>query len=155
MKILVTGNSGSGKSTLGKYLSEKYNIPLYGLDKIVWKENWKTTSKEERVKLIREVTSKKNWIIDGVSKEALKEADIVYFLNLPHYKCILNIIKRFLKNGFKTRNDLPPNCPEYLGVLKAIKISFLYEKTTKDWIVDNLNGKKVIEITSFDYFVHD
>lgn len=48
MKILVTGNTGSGKSTLGKYLAKKYDIPLYGLDKIVWKENWQPTTKEEK-----------------------------------------------------------------------------------------------------------
>lgn len=148
MKILVTGNSGSGKSTLGRCLSKKHNIPLYGLDKIVWKENWQPTSKEEREKLIKEITSKDKWIIEGVSKSALREAELVYFLNLPHHRCLLNIFIRFLSNGFKTRVDLPNNCPEYIGVFKAIKISFLYERLTKPWIFEGLKNKEHIEIKS-------
>jgi len=148
MKILVTGNAGSGKSTLGGYLSKKHNIPLYSLDKIVWKENWQPTPKEERQKLIREIISKDEWIIEGVSKDALEKADLIYFLNLPHYKCVLNIIKRFAKNGFKTREGLPNNCPEYIGFLKAIRVSYLYEKQSKPWIVKGLKNKKSIEVKS-------
>lgn len=145
MKILVTGNSGSGKSTLGRKLSTEHGIPLYGLDKVVWKEGWTPTPEEERKKLIQEITNKDSWIIEGISKFALQEADIVYFLNLPLHKCLLNITKRFLKNGFKTREDLPNNCPEYIGVLKAYKIAFIFEKKTKPWIIEGLKNKKYFE----------
>ncbi len=34
-KILVSGNAGAGKSSLGKVLAKKYQLPLYGLEKIV------------------------------------------------------------------------------------------------------------------------
>lgn len=80
MKILVTGNAGSGKSTLGKKLSEHYNIPLYGLDKIVWQEGWIKTPKNEKDKLIKEIANKESWIIEGVSK-----------LDLAYLKIALNM----------------------------------------------------------------
>jgi len=136
MKILVIGNAGSGKSSLGRKLSKKYELQLYGLDNIVWKENWTPTPKEKRIQLIKEITDEENWIIEGVSKNALKEADVIYFLNIPLYRCLINIISRFLKNGPKTRKGLPSNCPEYIGVLKAIRIAFIFEKITKPWILE-------------------
>lgn len=148
MKILVIGNSGSGKSSLGKKLSNKHNLPLYGLDSIVWKENWTPTPKEERLRLIKEITDKDKWIIEGVSKNALKAADVVYFLNIPLYRCLINIISRFIKNGFQTREDLPSNCPEYIGVFKAIRIAFIYEKVTKPWVLK----EELVRTTNKTYF---
>ena len=53
MKILVTGNAGSGKSSFSKRISADLSIPLYGLDDIVWKENW---------------------AIEGIYKQALEKA---------------------------------------------------------------------------------
>ncbi|MCA9487098.1 MAG: hypothetical protein KC548_05575 [Nanoarchaeota archaeon] len=146
MKVLVTGNSGSGNSTLGKKLSQRLNLPYYGLDKIVWQKNWVPTPRDERLRLIKEITDTDAWLIEGVSKLALKEADKVYFLDLPLYRCLINIVKRFIKNGLGTREGLPLNCPEYIGVIKAIKIAFLYEKVTKPWLLEELSSGKVIRI---------
>ncbi len=58
MKILVTGNAGSGKSSLGSKLAQSHSLPLYGLDSVVWQENWSPTPKEERARLIKEITAK-------------------------------------------------------------------------------------------------
>ncbi|MGB0455139.1 MAG: hypothetical protein ACPGJV_15625 [Bacteriovoracaceae bacterium] len=150
MRILITGNSGSGKSSFGKRLSLKLNIPLYGLDQIVWKSNWVKVSKEEKEKKIKEITSHKSWIIEGVSKQAMNKADTVVFLDLPKHKCISNIIKRFLKNGVGTRKELPSNCPDYIGVLKAIKIALIFNKVTRPWIMEESRADNFIQVKNHE-----
>ena len=150
MKILIIGNAGSGKSTLSRKISQELGIPLHGLDKIVWKENWVSTPKPERQKLIQAIVNKQNWVIDGVSKDVLSAAERVYFLDIPTYKCIFNIVKRFLKNGLKTRRDLPNNCPEYIGVLKAIKIALIFKKVTRPWIISQCHRPGFIHIENYD-----
>ena len=116
----------------------------------MWKENWVSTPKSERQKLIQTIINKQSWVIDGVSKDALSAAERVYFLDIPTYKCIFNILKRFLKNGLKTRCGLPNNCPEYIGVLKAIKIALVFKKITRPWIVSQRHGRDFIHIESYD-----
>ena len=82
MKILISGNAGAGKSSLAKRIAKAHNLPLYGLDKIVWKKDWQRRPKEERDKLIKEILVKKSWVLEGITKEGLKEADIIYFLDI-------------------------------------------------------------------------
>ncbi|MBT4791347.1 MAG: hypothetical protein HON90_07235 [Halobacteriovoraceae bacterium] len=149
MKILVTGNAGSGKSTFGNQLAIKHNIPLYGLDKIVWQESWIPTPRSERLKHVKAITDKETWIIEGVSKAALSAADKVYFLDIPTYRCIFNIIIRFVKNGPASRQELPDNCPEYIGFLKAIKVAWIFRKQTRPWIIKESHHQKFVHIRNY------
>lgn len=136
MKILVSGNAGAGKSSLGRALANKHNIPLYGLDKIVWKEGWVKTPKDERDILVRKILDEDSWVLEGITRDGLKEADIIYFLDIHPLRCAFNVIARFLKNGLGTRPELPNNCPEYIGFLKALKTNFIFHKVTKPWLLD-------------------
>ncbi len=149
MKVLIIGNAGSGKSTLGKKLSQKLNLPLYGLDKVVWKKNWVPAPKDERRRLIKDITDKERWLIEGVSKQVFEEADKVYFLDIPTHRCLINILKRFVKNGIGTRKELPESCPEYIGVFKAIRIVFIYNKLTRPWLMSEAKDNKVVHFRSY------
>lgn len=130
-KILVSGNAGAGKSSLGKLLAKRHQLPLYGLDKIVWKEGWVKTPKEERGNLEREILSQE--------------------------RCAFNVITRFIKNGLGSRPELPKNCPEYIGFLKALKTNFIFHKVTKPWLLDETqrNSKaKFIHIKNYRELNH-
>lgn len=156
MKILVSGNAGAGKSTLGKFLAKKYEVPLFGLDKIVWQENWKKTSKEERENQLSEIYKKDSWLIEGITTSGMKEADVIYFLDIPAYRCAFNVIRRFIKNGLGTRPDLPENCPEYIGFLKALKTVFIFRKVTRPWLLDESRRKSgggFIHLKGYDELV--
>lgn len=141
MKILVSGNAGAGKSSLGRRLAKKHQIPLYGLDRIVWQEGWKKTPQEEKVEKIKEILAKDSWVLEGITKDGLLEADIVYFLDIHPIRCALNVIKRFLNNGPGSRPELPDKCPEYIGFLKALKTNFLFHRVTKPWLLDETQRK--------------
>lgn len=52
-RIFVTGNAGSGKSTYAKRLGETLNLPVHGLDAIVWQSGWRKTPPEEKQKRIQ------------------------------------------------------------------------------------------------------
>jgi len=152
MKILVSGNAGAGKSSLGRRLAQKYNLPLFGLDKIVWQSGWKKTPQEEKDRRINEILEKDSWVLEGITKSGLKEADVVYFLDIHPIRCALNVIKRFIKNGLGSRPELPEGCPEYIGFLKALKTNFIFHKITKPWLLDKSQrkeGAKFIRIKSY------
>lgn len=138
-RIHVTGNAGSGKTTLGKAIATKIGIDLYGLDRIVWKPGWVKTPLEEKQERIQKLIENKKWVIEGVSGQVFKSAELIVFLDIPLWKCILNILMRFAQNGLKTRSDLPENCPEYLGVVKAIKVAFIYQRVTRPLLFNLAN----------------
>lgn len=147
MRIHITGNAGSGKTTLARELGEILEIDVFGLDKIVWKESWEITSKEERTFLELELTRKKKWIIEGVSSTARQSADYVIFLDLSRLTCLKRAVLRSLKYLFSTRSELPKNCPEYKIVHKLIKMIWQFNKYARPIIIEDLKNKNCIAIS--------
>lgn len=147
-RILITGNAGSGKSTLTKRLGRDLNLQANSLDKIVWQTGWQKTPTEIKKQAIAKLVAPKGWLIDGVSSLALEKADAAVFLDLPLHRCIYNIFKRFLKNGPGTREDLPVNCPEYIGVIKAIKVSFYFRKHMRPVLLAKIGNPNFIYLRS-------
>lgn len=148
MKIHVTGNAGSGKSTLAKKLSEMLGIPLYGLDKVVWKENWVPATIDERQEKIRAITDKSCWVIDGVSKEARAEAELIIFLDRNSFRCAYRAIKRNVPYLFTSRPDLPKNCPEIIILPQLLKIIFSFNSQAKPAILQDLKNKRHVILNS-------
>ena len=104
-KIYIIGPVGSGKTTLAKFLSNKYNINYYELDKVVFDDdngNIKRTD-EEIAKIFNNIIKKNKWIIEDVGRknfiEGIKKADIVYYLDLNKYQ----IYERCLSRWFRQR----------------------------------------------------
>jgi hypothetical protein len=151
-RILITGNAGAGKTTFSKRLAKETGLPHYSLDSIVWKSGWVKAKEEERREGVQNLVARDAWIIDGVSGVAMNAADAIIFIDIPLYRCLFNILKRFLSNGFGTRECLPENCPEYIGVFKALQVALKYQKNTRPWIIDSINfrqGKNIIWCKSY------
>lgn len=158
MRIHITGNAGSGKTTLAKDLGEILDSKVFGLDKIVWKENWEVTPKEERAYLEKELTSKSEWIIEGVSSAARKSADYIVFLDFPRSTCLKRGVLRSLKHLFSSRPELPQNCPEIKILHRLIKLIWQFNKLTKPSIINDIKESNSITITNNNelyYFVED
>ena len=102
MKIRIIGPCGSGKSTVAKKLSQKYGIPYFEIDDVVWNREYinKRHTLNMRDSLLKQIVSKKSWIIEGShstwTKNTFEESDIIFFLT-PHVLIRdIRIIKRFL-----------------------------------------------------------
>ncbi len=46
MRIAILGNSGGGKSTLARRLARTHELPLYEVDKLLWRSGWVTASEQ-------------------------------------------------------------------------------------------------------------
>ncbi|MBU3142707.1 hypothetical protein [Clostridium sp. CF012] len=113
-RIIIVGNNGSGKSFLSKELAVFMDLPLVHLDVEFWRPNWKKPPKEEWINRQMELTSKEKWIIDGNHTDTMelrfKAADIVIFLDINRFVCLVSVL---LRNG-KKRSDTPPYLEEKL-----------------------------------------
>jgi len=149
-RVLVTGNAGAGKSTLGKRLADILNVPFHGMDQIVWKANWQKATKEEQQQKVAQLVAWESWVIDGVSYEVMAAADTVIFLDVPRRICFWRAAKRNRKYLFKSRPDLPADCPEVLIIPQLIKIIWRFPKRVRPNILaeKDRRGNDFIHIRS-------
>jgi adenylate kinase family enzyme len=137
-RIIVVGNNGSGKSFLSKELSAITGLPLVHLDVEFWRPNWEKPTKEEWIKKQTELTSKEKWIIDGNHTDTMelrfKAADIVIFLYINRFVCLVSVL---LRNG-KKRSDTPQYLEEKLDMefFKFCNRLWSFSKTSKRTIMD-------------------
>ena len=134
-KILVLGPPGSGKSTLSARLSKVLNIEVIHLDKYYWKPNWVETDKSEWMKILKELLSKKSWVMDGnyifCFEERLQYANYIIYLDIRLWKSLYRIIYRWIKYRKQTRPDMGNDCPEKMDlefIWWTIKFPFIYKK---------------------------
>ena len=115
-KIIVIGCSGSGKSTLSRKLSEITQIPVVHLDKLWWKPNWETVSRDEFDVHHRAAMEEPTWIMDGNFSRTLPEridnCDTVIYLDFNRMTCIMGVLKRVFTGLGKVRPDMGEGCPE-------------------------------------------
>ena len=137
-RIMIIGNNGSGKSFLSKELSTITNLPLIHLDKEYWRPNWSKPEKDEWINKQRKFISNKKWIIDGNHTDTMelrfKAADIIIFLDINRFLCLVSII---LRCG-KKRSDLPHYLDEKFdrGFLRLSRGLWSFSKTRKLAIMD-------------------
>jgi len=153
MRIHITGNAGSGKTSLACELGEILGFNVYGLDKIVWGENWTVTPPEERRLLESELAMKPEWIIEGVSPIIRQAADIIIFLDFPRYICFKRCALRTLRVLFSSRPELPANCPEFKIIPRLTKIIWKFPVLAKHKILSDINRKKSVIIKN-QYDLH-
>jgi adenylate kinase family enzyme len=79
-KIHITGNSGSGKTTLAARLGGALDMPVFGLDNVVYQIGWVKTPIEDRVNRENALAAQDSWIIEGVSPRLRAAADCIILL---------------------------------------------------------------------------
>ena len=114
-KIVVIGNSASGKSTLSMKIKDITSIPVYHLDKILWKTGWERTPEDEFTQKHDQILRKSRWIIDGVAykstiKKRFEAADIIVFLDTPLEICKERALQRMKEDLIRPNPYVTDGC---------------------------------------------
>ena len=140
-KIMIVGCCGAGKSTLSFKLAKHYDLPLYHLDQLYWKDNWVLSERDEYIVKHQELIEKPKWIIDGnyqsTMQERLEKADMVICLDLPRWLSTWGILKRWVQHRGKTRPDMTEGCHERLD-WEFLKYVWRFQRDQRPQLLDNL-----------------
>jgi adenylate kinase family enzyme len=152
MRINVTGNAGSGKSTLAQKIAEVLQLPLIEMDRIIFEPNWQPVPPEIVQERLADQMQKESWVLDGVSKAARQQADLIVFLDYPRLFCAWRCAKRNWRYLLRSRPGLPENCPEWKIILPLAKIITDFPKHSRVNILKDIaeSQKSTVVITTSD-----
>jgi len=140
-KIHITGNAGSGKSTLAQELGAALQLPVFGLDKIVWQSGWVKTPRDIVAAKELELIARPQWIIEGVSHRIRDAADVFIFLDVSRKTSIIRCAKRNWRFLFTGRPELPDNCPEILILPQLLKIIWNFKVRARPRVLSDVSEK--------------
>jgi len=142
-RVMVIGCCGAGKSTFSKKLSFFTKLDLIHLDQYYWKPNWEETDKLAWSNLVKDLTGKSRWIMDGnyggTMDIRIEKADTIIYLDCSTIKCLWRITKRILKYHGRVRPDMPEGCKErfdlnfyhYVATYNLVRRKSILEKLDK------------------------
>ena len=108
-RIAIIGAPGSGKSTLAENLKRVFDLPVYHLDSIHYKENFELRDTQERNQMILDLAKKDEWILDGTFIDTLTDrldrADYIIDLKYSTWTHLKGIFARKIDEN--KRNDIP------------------------------------------------
>lgn len=106
------------------------------------------TSKEQWIRLQKDLIKLPAWIIDGNYNSTLElrtsAADTIIFLDFPAYLCTYRVLKRMLINYRKSSLDLGDNS-ERIN-LKIIIFALLFRRRNRDLILNLLDKKNIKKV---------
>lgn len=115
-RIAIIGNAGSGKSTLAQRLHTITKLPVYHLDQYFWKPGWQHPDPAEYKRIHDSLCDEDTWIMDGMNLRILEyrvqKADMIIFLDIPRYRCFINIFKRTWQYYGTQTPSSAVGCPE-------------------------------------------
>jgi adenylate kinase family enzyme len=118
-RICVIGSSGAGKSTYSQSLASSLNLTYVSLDRDVrWLPGWQERSRDEQRLRLSDLVACEAWVIDGSGSSSfdirLPRTDLIIWLRLPRWKCLLGVAKRVARYKGTVRPDMAEGCPEPL-----------------------------------------
>ena len=127
MKVLIIGSVGSGKSTYSKKISDMSGIERYEIDSIVHDDiNDSKRNEHEIKKILDDINSKDEWIIEGVLRKNLEflldYSDKIILLDTKYKTRKRRIIKRYIKQKLRIEK-----C-NYKPSIKLLKQMLIWNK---------------------------
>ena len=156
-RIVIVGNAGAGKSTLALKINSITSIPVYHIDKILWKKDWERTPEDEFKIKHNEIIQQDEWILDGVGYESTMEerfsaANMIIFLDVPIETCKKQALNRMKEDNIRPNPYVTEGC-RYPIELQDIQMD-LIEKIDKEFkpiLVNKINKfknkRKIVHLT--------
>lgn len=139
-RVFITGNAGSGKTTLCKTFANHLETDAVSLDQFVWLPGWKTVTPEAFRENIDPVLQQDTWVIEGVSTHVLRHADTVIFLDVGRATAYRRVLKRNWRYLFRSRPEMPENCPEIRILPRLIRIIWGFEKNVRPDLIKHMKN---------------
>jgi adenylate kinase family enzyme len=116
-RIMVIGCSGGGKSTLSRKLAAALDLPNHSMDReVFWLPNWVERPRAEQRAILSEIAKADRWLLDGTNPSSfdirLPRTDLVIWVRLPRWRCLLGVYKRASRNIGRHRPDIADGCVE-------------------------------------------
>lgn len=157
-RIVVIGNAASGKSTLSVKINDITNIPIFHIDKILWKENWVRTPEDEFTTKHDEIIDKDSWIMDGVAYKStypkrFSRADTIIFLDTPLEECKQRSLQRMKEDLERPNPYVSEGCRYPLEFRReAEEVIILFHKEYREYILEMIKkyekNKKIFILKS-------
>lgn len=127
-RMFVTGPTGSGKTTLARNIATQAGLRLHSLDDIHWVRNPdgdQRRASDERAALLDQVVRQEAWVVEGVqfkwADAAMDRAHHILVLDLPRWRNLSRIVRRFLGRRFSST-------PDRRGNITALREEFQWSK---------------------------
>ena len=153
-RICVIGSSGAGKSTYSHSLASSLNLTYVSLDRDVrWLPGWQERSREEQRERWTAMVAGEAWVIDGSGSSSfdirLPRTDLILWLRLPRWKCLLGVAKRVARYKGTVRPDMAEGCPEPLPDREFLSYIWNFERRFAPRIIQEIDchGPSVPVIT--------
>ncbi len=116
-RVMVIGCSGGGKSTLSQKLARELGLRHVSMDReFYWLPGWVKRDKADERRLISKTVAEDRWLMDGTGPSTfdlrLPRTNLIIWLRLPRWLCLLGVVKRGLQYFGRTRPDMAPGCVE-------------------------------------------
>ena len=156
-KIYIIGAVGTGKTTMARNLSDKLNIKMYQLDKVVWDDdngNLKRTDNEVE-KIFSEILAKDSWIIEDVGRKkftaGIRQADMVYYIDLPNFIVYKRCLTRWIKQKLgKEEYNYKPTLKGLIQMMKWARFDLKNKNEKINRIKENAKKYKIINSNDLD-----
>jgi adenylate kinase family enzyme len=118
-RVVVLGVAGGGKSTLARRISASMGLPLYVIDYICLKPDWRLRPREQTDPQQLRIISSERWVIDcmadrnALAEEQCDAADLLILIDHPTWRHYWWGYKRNVKYLFTLRPDIPPGCSRW------------------------------------------
>ena len=153
-RICVIGSSGGGKSTLSQKLASGLGLQYVSIDRDVrWLPGWQERGREEQRARLSAFVAGEAWVIDGSGSSSfdirLPRTDLIIWLRLPRWKCLLGIARRVYRFRGTVRPDMAEGCPEPLPDRDFLSYIWNFERRYAPRIIQEIerHGPNVPVIT--------
>ena len=142
-RVMVIGCGGAGKSTFSKKLGKLTSLEVIHLDQHYWKPNWTESTTTEWTKVVKDLSEKPEWIMDGNYSSTMDlripKTDTIIYLDYSTIQCLWRITKRILKYKGQQRPDMSVGCKErfdlefyhYVATYNLVRRKKLLEKINR------------------------